>query len=91
MKIALREMRLAIYQTFDCQATRCVEVVKVEFDSDRSPIDVYLFKVEGHPDATKCYAWGIPIDEKIITIQTMLQTDELNTAKAAVDSYRSQK
>jgi hypothetical protein len=88
MKISLSEMRLSIHQIHDCNATHCIETIKIE--CSRQPLssfNVYLFEIEGHPTATQCYAWGIFINKNLIAIPAVLRSQKIFNAEQAVRSY----
>jgi len=89
MKITLGEMRLAIHQTQDCDATNHVSSTKVTALQGSSvvAIDVHLFQIEGHPTAFECYAWGVDVSENRIVIPTVLRTIEMSTPAQAVMSW----
>ena len=93
MKISLDLMRLAIHQTHDCEATRCVEVVEVVPNPSRekNTVAVHVFEIEGHPIATRCYAWGVQEDPKVISIPAVLHSVRVPTAARAVRSVRGTK
>lgn len=90
MKLTLKEMQLAIHQTHDCEATRCLEVMEVTPDknSPNDTIKVYLFEIEGHPAATRCFAWGVQQNQRTLLIAAVLQTGGVRNADLAVRSYR---
>jgi hypothetical protein len=86
MNLRIQEMQLAIHQTHDCEATRCVEIVDVAHGGDQAT-KVYVFEIEGHAVATRCFAWGIQKDERTLLIPAILQTDEVKNAQKAVSVY----
>lgn len=89
MKITLGEMRLAIHQTQDCEATKQISSTKVTElqGSSLIAIDVHLFQIEGHPTAFECYVWGIDVGETRIAIPTVLRTKQVYTPAQALKSW----
>ncbi len=90
MRITLQEMRLAIHQTQDCEAKRHIEITNVETSRNGvvKSIDVHLFEIEGHPSATKCYAWVVKKSDTKIAIPTVLHNESNASAEQAVNNYR---
>ena len=90
MKLRLQQMQEAIHQTHNCEATRCIGVVEVTpvKNNPNDAIKVYLFEIEGHPTATRCFAWAVQQNERTLLIPTVLQTTSLQNAEEAVRSYR---
>jgi hypothetical protein len=93
MKVSLDLMRLAIHQTHDCEATRCIEVVEVAPNPGRikNTVAVHVFEIEGHPTATRCYAWGVQKDTRTIVIPAVLHSIRAPTAARAIRSVRGTK
>lgn len=50
--------------------------------------DVAVFLLTGHPEARRCYAWGVPDDDEAESreITTVLEIPPINSAEAAVRS-----
>ena len=88
MKISLREMGLAIHQTYDCDAFRCIESAKIKLTKYpcQKSVDVHLFEINGNTTATECYAWGFLESKKRVAMLAVLRSGQISTAEQAVRS-----
>ncbi|MDD5243712.1 MAG: hypothetical protein PHU49_06810 [Syntrophorhabdaceae bacterium] len=64
MKDRLEELKKAIEQLHKCRAHFIEEIEVVEVFQGKTVWEgiVFVFKLEGHPQATKAYAWSSPIE-----------------------------
>jgi hypothetical protein len=88
MKISIMEMRVAIHQTHDCEATVCLGVSKVKTEQESDDVEVYLFQVDGHPSASCCFAWGVEYSASKMGIPAVLMTESIKTADDAVRAWK---
>lgn len=59
-----RELQKAVERLHGCTA-RSIEIVEVEEKFQGQTVwhgIVHVFDIEGHPKATRCYAWSSPIE-----------------------------
>jgi hypothetical protein len=87
MKLKDHEMRLAIHQTLDCDASQFIECRTVPFRETGKMLDVNLFELDGHPTARRCYVWSVKIDEKITVGPVIVQDPVVDTPEKAVAAY----
>ena len=60
----LNDLRQAVERLHNCQASFLEDVVVIEMFGEKTVWSgiVSVFALEGHPQATKCYAWSSPIE-----------------------------
>jgi hypothetical protein len=93
-KLRLSELRMAIYQTLNCQPQLPPAVVSVRVPrKGRKPWTgaVYSFEIKGHPRATRCYVWPEVLDAKTVVVRTVLHSDKISSPERAVDSVLKRK
>jgi len=58
------ELRLAVERLHNCKATHVEDIAVIEKFGDQTVWSgsVSVFKIEGNPKATICYAWSSPIE-----------------------------
>lgn len=88
MKLSLDEMRLAIENVHGCDVARLVEKKSVPRPDARAATEVHLFEVEGHPKASRCYAWGMEISEAKIAIIAILESANIDSHERALLTKR---
>ncbi len=61
---ALEDIKQAVERLHSCKASFIEDVAVVEkFDAETVWKGIVsVFKIEGHPEANKCYAWSSPIE-----------------------------
>jgi hypothetical protein len=60
----LNDLRQAVERLHNCQASFLEDVVVIEMFGKKTVWagTVSIFALEGHPQATRCYAWSSPIE-----------------------------
>lgn len=87
MEIAIAELQKSIEKIYNC-AAKWVETTPVkEIFQDQIVWDgaVQIFDLQGHPDATRCYAWSYGFeDSNMRKIFAVLHKGVVNSPLAAV-------
>ena len=87
IKVNLEELRYVIEDTHRCKVGGLAEVVEVRIlRRNKSTWEgpVHVFEIDGHPKATRCYAWPEPVNETTITVRAVLHSDRISSAQTAV-------
>jgi len=60
----LKELKQAVERLHECTASHIEDVAVVEKFGEKTVWSgvVAVFRLKGHPQATKCYAWSSPIE-----------------------------
>ncbi len=60
----IEDLRQAVEHLHSCEATHIEDVAVIEKIGSETVWKgiVHVFKIKGHPQATKCYAWSSPIE-----------------------------
>ncbi len=60
----IEDIKQAVERLHDCKATHIEDVAVMEKFGSETVWEgiVHVFKIEGHPQADKCYAWSSPIE-----------------------------
>lgn len=81
-RAAEERFRKAILSNFGCES-RFIEAVPIVEPEEGPPIVetiVHVFGLQGHPQASRCYAWSSGDSE----VTTVLHQDEVQSARDAV-------
>ena len=82
-------LREAVRLAHSCEAKH-LHSVRVKIRLEGNVVwdgDVEVFQLEGHPDASKCYAWGVIDDPDSLRAITMLHMPPITSANAAMKAY----
>ncbi len=84
----LDDLKVAIEERYGCEAhlEGFVPVTVARLGGVAWDGEVGIFLLSGHPDAKRCYAWGLPDDDEAGSreITTVLEISPVDSAEAAV-------
>jgi hypothetical protein len=84
-------LKQAIGKEHGCDAhlERQVPVAETRLGEIAWEGDVAVFRLEGHPRAKRCYAWGVPDDDEAESreVTTVLEVPPVQSAETAVRAY----
>jgi hypothetical protein len=88
-RATLQEMRVAIYQRYNCEVGDCVgsDKVVIRIENVETAFEVCLFDIRKHPKATQCYAWAKVVNAKLTEFPAVLRTRAVSSAEWAVQTY----
>lgn len=90
MKLKDHEMRLAIHQTLDCDASQLIGRQTVLDRGTGELLDVNLYELDGHPTAHRCYIWSVEMNEKVTVGPVVLQDASIDTPEKAIAAYEAE-
>jgi hypothetical protein len=86
MTLIIQEMRAAIYQTHNCEATDCVGIERITFRQGdyENVFDVHLFDIRNHRHASQCFVWSEVIDARRTAFPAVLRTSRVSSPEQAL-------
>jgi len=88
-------LKQAIGKEHGCEAhlERLVPVAETRLGEIAWEGDVAVFRIEGHPQAKRCYAWGVPDDDEAESrqITTVLEIPPVLSAETAVKAAKARR